>query len=149
MRQLSPLTHRTSIRFCTQSCGRIKRRVSLRDVSIGIADRSPTSSSTYCLPDSRGRLSSKTEFIARVSHLLLLTFVAHPRGILSKPMLNNSLFVTTRLLEDELKKDIRVIKLLAINCTYSSSFLHIIFFIENFTLGDSKLYLSNAASNTC
>lgn len=66
MRQLSRLTHRTSIRFCTQSCERIKRVdcrwYSLRDVSIGIADRSPTSSSTYCLPDPRGWPFSKITF---------------------------------------------------------------------------------------
>lgn len=52
MRQLSPLTHRSSIRFCTQSSGRIKRtrrhRCTPRNVSIGIDRRSidsPTSSS--------------------------------------------------------------------------------------------------------
>lgn len=101
MRQLSPLTHRTSIRFCTQSCGRIKRKggaprgYSLRDVSIGIADRSPTSSSTYCLPDPRAAGYSqrllRPEFIAShacASHLLLLTFVVRlpsvARGILSE-----------------------------------------------------------------
>lgn len=44
MRQLSPLTHRSSIRFCTQSCGRIKRtwrhRCTPWNVSIGIDRRS-------------------------------------------------------------------------------------------------------------
>lgn len=88
LRQLSPLTHRTSIRFCTQSCGRIKRKGRCRgyspgDVSIGIADRSSTSSSAHCLPDPRGRPPSKTPLrrnpsprAACVSHSLLLTFVA-------------------------------------------------------------------------
>lgn len=59
MCQLSPLTHRTSIRFCTQSCRRIKRR-GCRGDTLGTSQSAlpidrRTFSSTYCLPDLRGR----------------------------------------------------------------------------------------------
>lgn len=119
MCQLSTLTHRTSIRFLRtklrkgikkktgggtpRSRERARAGYTLGDVSIGIADRSSTSSSTYCLPDPRGRSALKDSFdgihrfarfaqaICYCSHLFCTSSGHHARKReLRAPSLNDS-----------------------------------------------------------
>lgn len=66
MRQLSPLTHRSSIRFCTQSSQRRVKRTEggiLGNVSIGIDRRSIRSDPPRLLLTSRGTCSTSTDLL--------------------------------------------------------------------------------------